>query len=71
MRYRTIPLKVDGQIGDKTKALFASMWERHPDELVIEYREAVKDRYHAIVRRNPSQAKFLKGWLNRAERLGR
>lgn len=70
-RYRTIPLKVDGQIGDLTRQSFQSMWERHPEQLVIEYREAVKDRYVAIVRRNPSQAKFLKGWLNRAERLGR
>ena len=70
-RYRTIPLKVDGQIGDLTRRSFQSMWERHPEQLVIEYREAVKDRYVAIVRRNPSQAKFLKGWLNRAERLGR
>lgn len=70
-RYRTIALKIDGAIGEKTEALFASMWERHPDELVREYRKAVKDRYHAIVRRNPSQAKFLKGWLNRAERLGK
>lgn len=70
-QYRTIPLKVDGQIGDRTLSAFNSMWERHATQLVIEYREAVKDRYHAIVRRNPSQAKFLKGWLNRAERLGR
>ena len=70
-RYRTIPLKVDGQIGERTRSAFDSMWARHPGQLVIEYREAVKDRYLAIVRRNPSQARFLKGWLNRAERLGR
>ena len=69
--YRTMPLKVDGQIGEKTRSAFDSMWQRHPGQLAIEYREAVKDRYVAIVRRNPSQAKFLKGWLNRAERLGR
>jgi len=70
-RYRTIPLKVDGKLGDLTRSAFASMWQRHPEQLVIQYREAVKDRYLAIVRRNPSQAKYLKGWLNRAERLGR
>ncbi|MBL4640630.1 MAG: hypothetical protein JKX86_02340 [Verrucomicrobiales bacterium] len=70
-QYRTIPLKVDGQIGEKTRSAFDSMWALHPGQLAIEYREAVKDRYVAIVRRNPSQAKFLKGWLNRAERLGR
>jgi lysozyme family protein len=70
-QYRSIPLKVDGQIGEKARRAFDSMWARHPGQLAIEYREAVKDRYVAIVRRNPSQAKFLKGWLNRAERLGR
>jgi len=70
-RYRTIALKVDGQIGERTRLVFNSMWERHPDLLVTDYREAVKDRYFAIVRRNPSQAKFLRGWLNRAEKLGR
>lgn len=70
-RYRTMPLEEDGRIGGITRAVFSSMWKRHPDELVIEYREAVKDRYIAIVRRNPDQAKFLKGWLNRAEKLGR
>jgi lysozyme family protein len=70
-RYRTIALQLDGQIGHLTRQSFQSMWERHPEQLVIEYREAVKDRYVAIVRRNPSQAKFLKGWLNRAEKLGR
>lgn len=70
-RYRTMPLKVDGQIGPATRRSFNAMWARHPEQLVIEYREAVKDRYFAIVRRNPTQARFLNGWLNRAEKLGR
>lgn len=70
-RYRTMALDVDGRIGGVTRAVFTSMWLRHPDEIVEQFREAAKDRYMAIVRRNPSQARFLKGWLNRAEALGR
>lgn len=70
-RYRTVALKVDGVIGERTRRLFQSMWDRHPEQLVFEFREAVKDRYMDIVRRNPSQARFLNGWLNRAEELGR
>jgi len=71
-RYRSIPLKLDGKIGDLTRAQLDSMIKRHGvGEIVEAYREAVKDRYMAIVRRNPSQSKFLRGWLNRAEKLGR
>lgn len=70
--YRTASLKIDGQIGPQTRSMLDSMIARHGvDEIVQEYRFVVKDRYKAIVRRNPSQARFLNGWLNRAEALGR
>ena len=71
-RFRTIPLKVDGAIGDLTRDRLDTYLARFGEEAIVEaYREAVKDRYHAIVRANPSQARFLRGWLNRADRLGR
>lgn len=69
-RYRQIPLKVDGIIGVQTRNAFASMFDRHPEELASEYRVAAADRYIEIARRNPSQARFLKGWLRRASELG-
>jgi lysozyme family protein len=67
-------LKVDGAIGDKTRS--ALIWVlRHPafgkDALVENFREAARERYRAIVRRYPAQKKYLRGWLARAERLGR
>lgn len=37
----------------------------------IKYLDARVAFYHAIVRNRPSQAKFLRGWLNRAEALRR
>ncbi|MBV1917595.1 MAG: hypothetical protein KUG65_05995 [Sphingomonadaceae bacterium] len=70
-RYRTIRLVADGVIGPRTRELFEAMHRRHPVELAEAYRSAAKDRYFAIVRRFPSQGKFLQGWLNRADRLGR
>ncbi|MDE2595973.1 MAG: hypothetical protein KGL44_03750 [Sphingomonadales bacterium] len=39
--------------------------------MVTAYREAAAERYRAIVFRNPSQKRFLAGWLNRANDLGR
>jgi len=68
------PLAVDGGIGAETLA--AVSWVlRYPAQgmptLIAAYRDAVRDRYRAIARRNPSQQRFLRGWLARAERLGR
>ncbi len=68
------PLKVDGAIGTATNE--AMRWLlRYPacgmPGLTSAFREAVADRYHAIARANPSQKRFLKGWLVRADMLGR
>lgn len=67
-------LKVDGAIGRTT--LDAVLWVlRYPGQgmarLIEAYRDAVRERYRQIAARFPSQKKFLRGWLARAERLGR
>lgn len=67
-------LAIDGALGADTRA--AVDWVlRYPGKgmpaLIEAYRDAVRERYRAIVRRYPSQQRFLRGWLARAERLGR
>ena len=67
-------LKVDGSLGQTSRA--AVQWVlRYPGigmpGLVEAYRDAVRERYRNIVSRFPSQQRFLRGWLARAERLGR
>ena len=68
------PLKVDGMLGEETR--FKMQWViRYPGlglpALTEAFRNAVRERYRDIVRRFPSQQRFLRGWLARAERLGR
>lgn len=67
-------LKVDGAIGPAT--LQAMNWVLRwgalgMPALTNAFRVEVRLRYRAIAERNPSQRKFLKGWLARADRLGR
>lgn len=64
-------VRVDGAIGPATRR--ALQWVidyRGLPMLVMSYREEVKARYRAIVAANPSQQRFLKGWLRRADLLG-
>jgi lysozyme family protein len=64
-------VKVDGRVGMLTRnALHRVVEECGMPRLIEAFRETVRDRYRAIVRRNPSQKRFLRGWLARAERLG-
>lgn len=75
-RYRVNlpPLNVDGDLGDKTREALDAVVRvpaaRMP-AIIIAYRAAVEARYRAIVAANPSQRRFLNGWLARADRLGR
>lgn len=67
-------LNVDGAIG--TATIDAMNWVLRwgalgMPALVDAFRTEVRLRYRAIADRNPSQKKFLKGWLARADRLGK
>lgn len=71
---RVPPLLVDGQIGEKSEIALNHVLQYAAlgmPALVEAFREAVRARYRAIVAANPSQQRFLRGWLARAERLGR
>lgn len=73
-RKGTALLKVDGAIGPSTLTVLSHVltWPGlGMDKLVEAYRAAVRERYHAIARRFPSQKRFLRGWLVRADKLGR
>lgn len=67
-------LKVDGIVGKRSHD--AMNWVLRwgalgMPALVDAFRVEVRLRYRAIAERNPSQKRFLKGWLARADRLGR
>ena len=53
---------VDGDIGPKTLAAAMCV---DPEKLADKIEDLASDRYRSIVANNPSQSKFLKGWLNR------
>lgn len=67
------PLVVDGKIGPTTLATYQRVltWPAlGMPSLIGAYREAAQARYRAIVAADPSQRKFLGGWLVRAAKLG-
>lgn len=71
---RPTPLAIDGAIGKVTLA--ALLWVlTYPalgmPALITAFRGAAADRYRAIAAAAPSQKRFLKGWLRRAEELGK
>lgn len=67
-------LAVDGDIAAKTREAIAwalQMPGIGMPGLVAEYRDQVKARYRGLAAAIPSQQRFLKGWLARADRLGK
>lgn len=67
-------LTIDGRLGPATQAKLAWVLERPSlgmPALIVEFREEVETRYRLIADENPSQKRFLQGWLNRASALGR
>ncbi|MFV0642937.1 MAG: glycoside hydrolase family 108 protein [Sphingomonadaceae bacterium] len=65
-------ITVDGRIGpDTLDAMTFVLAKRGMTALIEACRVAAADRYRLIAQRYPSQKRFLKGWLRRAERLGR
>lgn len=71
---RPAGLREDGDLGPRTRAAFDWVL-RLPaagmPELIDAYREMAKVRYRNIVAADPTQGRFLTGWLARADRLGR
>lgn len=60
-----LSIAVDGKIGNETLS-----YANSPDKLTDLVNEFIKNReqfYKNIVNRNPSQKKFLNGWLNRVK----
>lgn len=65
-------LEEDGVWGPKSSAAyhrFMNVWGGSESLLLSEYREARVRFYKRIVRRDPTQKRFLNGWISRARRL--
>ena len=59
-------LTVDGHIGVNS---LAALNKVDPVTWLMNYEKLVESGFLGIVKNNPSQNRFLKGWLNRARRL--
>ena len=63
-----VGVKVDGGFGDDTKAACASC---DMGELLTRYCDKREQFYRELARTDPSQERFLRGWLNRLNALRR
>ncbi len=62
-------LKTDGQLGRETRRMLDL--RQKEGAVLAQVRAAAADHYRAIIARDPTQKRFEKGWLKRAEELGR
>ena len=62
MLQQAVGVTQDGQIGPQTLAMVN---KQDPRELINKLAAIRIARYHIIVQNNPTQAKFLDGWLSR------
>lgn len=63
---QTMNLHIDGIYGINTRKALAIL---DHDDLWKEYNQNRREHYKAIVANNPTQQKFIKGWLGRVDRL--
>lgn len=62
---RALGIEADGHIGQQT---ISALNRAIPAMLLTELRRLAAEHYRAIVERDPSQSRFLRGWLSRAAR---
>lgn len=62
-------LDIDGKYGPKTKAALCTLGPTKPEALAEQLCAWRKDYYERIIRNNPSQEAFRKGWFNRLRAL--
>jgi len=67
MIQKCLGVKADGVMGPITLSYINS--ELDPDILMTEFSRRKEDRYIAICRKDPTQLKFLQGWINRTRRV--
>lgn len=63
---KLVNVSTDGIIGPMTLGAIRKI---KPDNILSMYVHSLCNFYNNIVKKNPSQSVFLKGWLNRARRL--
>lgn len=65
---RAVGVADDGMIGPATMAAVA---KANPQQALAQFSEAKAKFYRGLVERDPSQGKFIKGWLARVEQVQR